>query len=160
MSNNKQNENNNAKHQFSNSEPLTHAQKVAVANKMSNNKQSSVDKEFVPYEEALSLKELGFDEPCFAVYFNTTQQLYFDKYINEFTKDVRTLAPIFSQAFRWFDEHTDLMGFVVPSIKDNHFDWLIRIDWEEEIECEEAYSSRIEAELACLKQLIEIVKSQ
>lgn len=123
---------------------------------MSNNKQSSVDKEFVPYEEALALKELGFDEPCFAVYFNTTQQLYFDKYINEFTKDVRTLAPIFSQAFRWFDEHTDLMGFVVPSIKDNHFDWLIRIDWEEEIECEEAYSSRIEAELACLKQLIEI----
>jgi len=43
MSNNKQNENNNAKHQFSNAEPLTHAQKVAVANKMSNNKQSSVE---------------------------------------------------------------------------------------------------------------------
>ena len=125
---------------------------------MSNNKQSSVDKEFVPYEEALALKELGFDEPCFAVYFNTTQQLYFDKYINEFTKDVRTLVPIFSQAFRWFDEHTDLMGFVVPSIKDNHFDWLIRIDWEEEIECEEAYTSRSEAELACLRKLIEIVQ--
>ena len=115
-----------------------------------------IKKEFVSYEEALALKELGFDEPCFAVYFNTTQQLYFDKYINEFTKDVRTLAPIFSQAFRWFDEHTDLMGFVVPSIKDNHFDWLIRIDWEEEIECEEAYTSRIEAELACLRKLIEI----
>jgi len=125
---------------------------------MSNNKQGSIDKEFVPYEEALALKELGFDEPCFAVYFNTTQQLYFDKYINEFTKDVRTLAPIFSQAFRWFDEHTDFMGFVVPSIKDNHFDWLIRIGWEEEIECEEAYSSRIEAELACLRKLIEIVQ--
>ena len=43
MSNNKQNENNNAKHQFSNTEPLTHAQKVAVANKMSNNKQGSVE---------------------------------------------------------------------------------------------------------------------
>jgi hypothetical protein len=42
MSNNKQNENNNAKHQFSNTEPLTHAQKIAVANKMSNNKQGSV----------------------------------------------------------------------------------------------------------------------
>ena len=63
-----------------------------------------IEKDFVPYEEALALKELGFDEPCFAVYFNTTQQLYFDKYINEFNKDVRTLAPTFSQAFRWFRE--------------------------------------------------------
>lgn len=39
MSNNKQNENNNAKHQFSNTGPLTHAQRVAIANTMSNNKQ-------------------------------------------------------------------------------------------------------------------------
>jgi hypothetical protein len=27
-----------------------------------------MEKDFVPYEEALALKELGFDEPCFAVY--------------------------------------------------------------------------------------------
>ena len=26
---------------------------------------SSVFKDFVPYEETLELKELGFDEPCF-----------------------------------------------------------------------------------------------
>ena len=25
-----------------------------------------MDKEFVPYEQALALKELGFDEPCLA----------------------------------------------------------------------------------------------
>ncbi len=31
-----------------------------------------MEKDFIPYEEALALKELGFDEPCFAVYFNTT----------------------------------------------------------------------------------------
>ena len=67
-----------------------------------------MEKDFIPYEEALALKELGFDEPCFAVYFNTTQQLYFDKYINEFNKDVRTLAPTFSQAFRWFRENHNL----------------------------------------------------
>lgn len=40
---NKQNENNkNAKHQFSNTEPLTHSPRVALANEMSN-KQSSID---------------------------------------------------------------------------------------------------------------------
>ena len=27
-----------------------------------------MDKEFIPYEQALALKELGFDEPCFATY--------------------------------------------------------------------------------------------
>ena len=27
-----------------------------------------MDKEFFPYEEALALKELGFDEPCFGYY--------------------------------------------------------------------------------------------
>jgi hypothetical protein len=25
-----------------------------------------MEKEFIPYEQALALKELGFDEPCFA----------------------------------------------------------------------------------------------
>ncbi len=28
-----------------------------------------MNKEFVPYEETLTLKELGFDEECFAVFF-------------------------------------------------------------------------------------------
>ena len=126
---------------------------------MSNNKQSSVDKEFVPYEEALALKELGFDEPCFAVYFNTTQQLYFDKYINEFTKDVRTLAPTFSQAFRWFREKYDIQYWLndggclgkafikITGFKHDKF----YFSSSEPMEYEEA-------ELACLIKLIEILQ--
>ena len=44
MSNNKQQPKpENPNNQFSNTEPLTHAQRVAIANKMSNNKQSSVE---------------------------------------------------------------------------------------------------------------------
>ncbi len=42
MSNNKQQPKpENPNNQFSNTEPLTHAQRVAIANTMSNNKQSS-----------------------------------------------------------------------------------------------------------------------
>jgi hypothetical protein len=44
--------------------------------KMSNNKQSSVGNEFVPYEQALELKQLGFDGHCFAFY----QEEYVEKY--------------------------------------------------------------------------------
>lgn len=40
--NNQQPHSENPKNQFSNTEPLTHAQRVAIANKMTNNKQSSV----------------------------------------------------------------------------------------------------------------------
>ena len=30
-----------------------------------------LDKEFVPHQESLELKELGFDEPCFGFYLET-----------------------------------------------------------------------------------------
>ena len=44
MSNDKQQpKTENLNNQFSNTEPLTHAQRVAIANTMSNNKQSSVE---------------------------------------------------------------------------------------------------------------------
>jgi hypothetical protein len=46
---------------------------------MNNNKQSSVDKEFVPYEEALALKELGFNEPCFAMWQKNKKLWFCDK---------------------------------------------------------------------------------
>ena len=124
-----------------------------------------METEFVPYELAVKLKPIGFDEPCLACYTENAigrgdKLQFFVKPIKCNDDYVFVSAPTFSQAFRWFDEHTDLMGFVVPSIKDNHFDWLIRVDWEEEIECEEAYSSRIEAELSCLTKLIEIVETR
>ena len=128
---------------------------------MSNYKQSSVDEEFVPFEEALALKELGFDEPCFAVYFNTTQQLYFDKYINEFNKDVRTLAPTFSQAFRWFRDTHNLIGGIqyIGGLKSETTWWGIYVvghfnTYIYEMSME--YKPYEEAELACLKKLIKI----
>ncbi len=124
-----------------------------------------MEKDFIPYEEALALKELGFDEPCFAVYFNTTQQLYFDKYINEFNKDVRTLAPTFSQAFRWFRENHNLrcqINYIGGLINKTTW-WDISVighyntdpkQWEMK------YQPYEEAELACLKKLIEIAKNK
>ena len=125
----------------------------------------SVEKEFVPYEEALALQELGFDEPCFAVYFNTTQKLYFDKYINEFNKDVRTLAPTFSQAFRWFRDKKLCDGSVC---RHGEADGSYSYRWDivheygvyEERHFKLGYKTYEEAELACLIKLIEIVKQK
>jgi hypothetical protein len=114
-----------------------------------------MEKEFIPYEQALELKELGFDEPCFGVYATK------DGYVRKSAYDEIGNAPLYQQAFRWFDENTDFQGFVIDSINECHFDWeIINLDTEERIECEEYYSTRQEAELACLKKLIELVKNK
>ena len=142
---------------------------------MSNNKQSSVDKEFVPYEEALALKELGFDEPCFAFF-----QVEYTELLPTMVDDDEeyrltgyrtcsnlempknyTLAPTFSQALRWFRERK-LLGLVCPI--DDWNSWSYSVQGEDcmspffqMVYCEE-YKTYGEAELACLKKLIEIVK--
>jgi hypothetical protein len=57
-----------------------------------------IEKEFVPYDLALKLKKIGFDEPCFGFYNDNNIAvsgydggLYF---LNN--------APLYQQAFRWF----------------------------------------------------------
>ena len=121
-----------------------------------------MEKEFIPYEQALELKKLGFDEPCFG-YFNIDP--YLQKPVFNLSKTFEhewcLPAPTFSQAFRWFDENTEISGFIIPSIKEGHFDWVIRDnDTEEEIQCEEYYVSRLEAEFNLLIKLIAILKNK
>jgi hypothetical protein len=128
-----------------------------------------INKEFIPYELALELKQLGFDKPCFGVYFNSTQELFIGKKVNQSTEDVRTLAPTYSQAFRWFREKYDLVHYI-----DRNDDKMIEYVKSKGVEdlfkyrCGysdgtfhniKGYHTYEEAELACLKKLIELVKS-
>lgn len=122
-------------------------------------KTNNMNKEFIPYKQALELKELGFDEECLAVYFNPTQELYFDKYINEFNEDVRTYAPLYQQAFRWFREKHNLPSNL--ELLDIGWDYVIYLNVTEEVDFNEGpWNTYEEAELACLKKLIEIVKNK
>jgi hypothetical protein len=61
-----------------------------------------MEKEFVPYDEALALKELGFDEKCVSVYL-TSKKLPYLMYrpytINEQTDEL--LRPLYQQAFKF-----------------------------------------------------------
>jgi len=140
------------------------------------------EKDFVPYEQALALKELGFDEPCMCFY-NNRKEL---KVYHNVDKDWDTLehqllgnskitlpntysAPTFSQAFRWFREKHNIDAWVQPfTLQKSNGDLYLP---------DETYSYFIfkygvwvgdgvdflepeEAELACLNKLIEIVKQQ
>ena len=123
---------------------------------MSNNKQqTAVD--FVPYELALELKQLGFDEPCLGVYFNPTQELFIGKKVNEYTKDVRTPASTYSQAFRWFRNNGKVAEIFSQLLPSNKYKWGFKIQGVEGIT--DGFFTYEEAELACLKEMIKIVKT-
>ena len=122
-----------------------------------------MEKEFIPYEQALALKELGFDEPCLAIY--SFKDLRIGIFSNLSSAYNTILAPLYQQAFRWFREKYDIVSFVKKDYKDataigfyfgidtlSHFDF---IDFYSN-----SYKTYEEAELECLKKLIEIVKNK
>jgi hypothetical protein len=114
-------------------------------------------KDFTLYPEALELKQLGFDEPCLGVYFNPTKELFIGKKVNQFTKDIRTLAPTYSQASRWFREKYGLC-IVIKPIDDKKLDLGYNLLKNGLIM--NAHTTYEKAELACLRKLIEIVNEQ
>jgi hypothetical protein len=122
-----------------------------------------MNKEFIPYEQALALKELGFNEPCIATY---DEDKEFE--IQDFEQNYDTFpshiiaAPLYQQAFRWFRERYNLYGFPKTTFgsmnpKQIVFFYYWIKDGEEFTNIKE-YNTYEEAELACLKKLIEIVK--
>jgi hypothetical protein len=112
-----------------------------------------MNKEFIPYEQALALKELGFDEPCFAWYVSEKHGLEYGKVIQSDLLRDAVIAPTFSQAFRWFREKYELYSFVFK------FDEGFGYETYKEgvTQTNDSFDTYEEAELACLNKLIEIV---
>jgi hypothetical protein len=79
-----------------------------------------IEKEFIPYELALELKQLQFDETCFGWFRNTEFTISFNDLIRkERGEEIKIIAaPTYSQAFRWFREKYDLH---VQIRKENYF---------------------------------------
>jgi hypothetical protein len=134
--------------------------------------------EFAPYQQSVDMKELGFDEACFSVYQPEMDGKYYLFSINvddigsnnsDNVEYIACTAPTYSQAFRFFrekyswqhsidatsDQHSFELGY-------NYWIWNYKTgeeyhtmpknrpsgDWE--------YKTYEEAELECLKKLIEI----
>jgi hypothetical protein len=139
-------------------------------------------KEFVPYELALELKELGFDEPCFGYYVDGElrginlgmEELggvepYYQRFgfhtlsnhdIDNPNKIVVT-APTYSQAFRWFREKHQIVFCYEPCLKKDLtyiFFIYVEVTGEKVFVVESKYNE--EAELTCLQKMIEIVKTK
>ena len=124
-------------------------------------------KEFVNYEMALALKELEFDEPCFTYYYNITGKLRTNLSI-DINNDMNymlnkklgiTLAPTFSQAFRFFREKYRLEGAIYRL----NFKWASQVfNIETSTYCvsPELFEKYEEAEINSLQKMIEIIKNK
>jgi hypothetical protein len=146
-----------------------------------------MEKEFAPYELALKMKQLGFDEPCLGGYnpnpvndddlgtliyptikldFEDEDIIFNDTESNQpncwTIEDDVILAPTFSQAFRWFREKYKLHA-EIRSYTAKYFTIIIQelkdiVRYIEYGGIDLKFNTYEEAEIACLEKLIEIVE--
>ena len=127
-----------------------------------------INKEFALYKESLEVKELGFDEDCFGYYDTEGLQIRYDVSNptnknslfteHSITNNPKISAPTYSQSFRWFRKNHQLSSWVYNSDIAKYFYTILfngRI-----VKANEFHKSHEDAELACLKKLIEIVKKK
>ena len=142
----------------------------------------NLQKDFVPYNFALRMKALGFDEPCLAKYITSdlvVKGCYKDSHIlhalfeeNEIC-EAHILVPTFSQAFRWFREKYDWQHSIEPTADQHRFEvgynyWVWNSKTGEEYHTmpknrptgDWEYETYEEAEQDCLVKLIDIIENK
>lgn len=118
-----------------------------------------MEKEFCTYNQALRLKALGFDEPCFGFYDDVDKgfnQIHSMASVNgeQYSKLKITKAPTWQSAFRWFREKHNLHCAVnTHTSSTNQLTYICSLEFGKKLTYEEA-------ELACLDKLLEIVESK
>jgi hypothetical protein len=147
------------------------------------------NKDFIAYELALELKQLGFNEPCFAFYqteYNEDSPIMVDdddQYRisgfrtckNSEIPNHYTASPTYSQAFRWFREKYGLYYtmYIIRPFKNPEEEypeevWIAQVcqsDIKEFINTDNGlainhFYTYEEAELTAIKKLIEIIKEK
>ncbi len=125
---------------------------------------------FVTYEQALALKELGFNEKCFAAYRDSEwighdgpnsryfhAQLFSNSMFDDDQQEYCS-APLKSQVFKWFrDKHN------INHVIDKHRKFGFWIKLWNNLTCLGEFDeikTYEEAESACIDKLIEIVKTK
>ena len=120
-----------------------------------------MEKYFVTYNQALALKELGYNKKCLAWYNWTGKELLFTN--NQYADIDPTNAPLKQQVFEWFREKHNLISCVRTisygcAIDEQEFYY--EIVSVRGVESYEIYNKYEEAESDCIDKLIELVKSK
>jgi hypothetical protein len=116
-----------------------------------------MNKEFIPYEQALELKELGFDENYIACY-SSDGKLYSNE-LWKYKDGIK--APLYQQAFRWFREKYQLYSWVKIEYEYGGITPTYYITGKRQDDIPGGpFNTYEEAELACLKKLIDLLKGK
>lgn len=145
-----------------------------------------MEKQFVPYTESKEITDLGFEEKCLGYYYKALEHSFDDLRSGEeiifnqgspihlnFTgraRDVNDVylckAPLYQQAFDWFRDnhgftftikrHSDVYNIMEILLYDTEEDINLQmeldgLEWQD-------FSTYPEAQLECLKKLIELCK--
>ena len=136
---------------------------------------SDLSKNFIPYDLALELKELGFDEECLDYYIPNSKAiseiLDSDFKIGRYNSDTNNIygerglvsRPLWQQAFDWFRDKYNLVSEIFHNPEYEWKNWKYRFYWTTERLrlsniSDGHYETYEEARLECLKKLIEIIK--
>lgn len=115
-----------------------------------------MNKEFIPYQQALQLKELGFNEKCAAHYLGEEDDDIEHKWLiyrNLFIDTNKCIqAPTYRQAFRFFREKYNF----TYSIGNTNIVVIHYLGTTQLLQNNDSYES---AEFACIKKFIEISKN-
>ena len=116
-----------------------------------------MDKQFVPYNIAIVLKELGYDEPCVAYYVKklTGAPLRFI-WEEEITHTITNsdghgiVAPLYQQVFDWFNKNYNLCGYPKHDVYEIYKD-------EECIVEQYSLQSYTDSRILCIEHMIELL---
>jgi hypothetical protein len=122
-----------------------------------------MEKEFVPIELAIRLKNIGYNEEVCAwsdIYTNDIAYMYPSRSSNMNRYQEVIFMPTWQSAFRWFRKKYQLHS-TITSISQESWQWHITKPGESlgKLYDEDFYTYE-EAKLACLEKLLEIVESK
>lgn len=120
----------------------------------------NINKDLVPEDVSKQLKEIGYDGDYwfvsndYGVVHHIVSSSFDGDYVKHDKFDDRLQRPTYFQAFRWFREKYKKFSFIDKNAYGKYY-----YDIQGEIFFDEDYFKTYEeAEIACLRKLIEIVK--
>ena len=119
-------------------------------------------KEFVTYEIALELKQLGFDEPCFGYYNSGVKNPLEVEYSIPYDHKEYLSAPLYQQVFRWFEEKYSYFVDIRTDTTPNEilgFDYTIK-GWKFPPMFFGFFNDKREGNIEVIKKMIEMVKKE
>lgn len=119
-----------------------------------------MEKEFVSHQPSFDLKELGFDEECLDFYDDSKELFYFSENKDKIHIGEGIKSPLYQQAFRWFREKYSYQSFISPSNELTYLAYDFTLKGFDGYFKSKQFKTYEEAELECLKKLIEIVKNE